>query len=94
MNENSFLRVYAFLKGASWAFVSIGALLVFKFFISFDLILAVFTSFIFVFFALFLLFVLDGIYLRYEQLKEVKKQTKLLEEISSQSQQNPEINQF
>jgi len=90
MSENSFLRVYAFLKGASWAFVSIGALLVFKFFISFDLILAIFASFVFVFFALFCLFLLDGIYLQYEQLHESQKQTKLLEELLEQSTQNPD----
>jgi len=90
MNNNSFLRVYAFLKGASWAFVSIGALLVFKFFISFDLILAVFTSFVFVFFALFLMLILDGQYMKYLQLKETQKQTKLLEEFLEQSTQNPD----
>jgi hypothetical protein len=83
MSKDSFSRVLSFLLGASWAFIILGAAVTFKFFIFFGLPTAVFAVFVFLFFALFFILVLDGLIIHRKKFLEIKKQTKLLEKIAS-----------
>jgi hypothetical protein len=83
MKTSSFVRIISFLQGASWAFVLIGAALVFKALFLFDLPTAIFSTFVFIFLALFVIAVLDALVIHRKRYEEEKKQTKLLEEISS-----------
>jgi uncharacterized membrane protein len=81
MKNSSFVRIISFLQGASWAFVLIGAALVFKALFLFDLPTAIFATFVFIFLALFLIAILDALIIHRKRYDEAKKQTKLLEEI-------------
>jgi len=83
MKEDSFYRVLNFLVGASWAFILLGAALTFKFFIFFNLLTAIFATFIYIFFSLFFVLLLDAFIVNKQRLNETKKQTKLLELIAS-----------
>ena len=81
MKHDAFTRLLHLLLGASWAFVLLGAWLTFKTFIVFDFSTAVFVTFIYIFFALFIVLALDSFVTNKERLQEAKKQTDLLEKI-------------
>ena len=81
MKHEAFTRLLHLLLGASWAFVLLGAWLTFKTFIVFSLSTAVFVTFIYIFFALFIVLALDSFVTNKERLQEAKKQTELLEKI-------------
>ena len=81
MKHGAFTRLLHLLLGASWAFVLLGAWLTFKTFIVFDFSTAVFVTFIYIFFALFIVLALDSFVTNKERLQEAKKQTELLEKI-------------
>ena len=81
MKHDAFTRLLHLLLGASWAFVLLGAWLTFKTFIVFSFSTAVFVTFIYIFFALFIVLALDSFATNKERLKEAKKQTELLEKI-------------
>jgi len=81
MKHDAFTRLLHLLLGASWAFVLLGAWLTFKTFIVFDFSTAVFVTFIYIFFALFIVLALDSFVTNKERLQEAKKQTELLEKI-------------
>jgi len=81
MKQDAFTRLLHLLLGASWAFVLLGAWLTFKSFIVFGLSTAVLVTFIYIFFALFLVLALDAFVTNKEKLQEAKKQTEILEKI-------------
>ena len=81
MKRDAFTRLLHLLLGASWAFVIAGALIVFKLFIVFGYSTAVFVTFVYVFFALFIVLALDSFVTNKQRLQEAQKQTRLLEKI-------------
>jgi len=81
MQKDIYQRIISFLLGASWAIVLFGALFIFKIFISFGIIFALFVTLFFIIVSLFLILLLDSFEVRKETLEELKKQRKLLEKI-------------
>ncbi len=89
MKHDAFTRLLHLLLGASWAFVLLGAWITFKTFIVFSFSTAVFVTFIYIFFALFVILALDSFATNKERLKEAKKQTEILEKILDRLQKSP-----
>jgi len=83
MQKDMYSRIISFLLGASWAVVLFGALITFKIFIVFGLVIALFSTLIFIIISLFLILTLDAFEVNKQRLEESKKQTKLLEKIYS-----------
>jgi len=81
MQEVNFYRILNFLLGASWAFIVLGALITFKTFIILGFSLSLFITLLFVLLSFFMILVLDAFVINRKRLKELEKQTKLLEEI-------------
>jgi len=81
MQKDIYDRIISFLQGASWAIVLGGALFTFKFSLSFGLSFSIFLTIFFILGSLFLLLLLDALSVHKEKLAELKKQTKLLEEL-------------
>ncbi len=81
MKHDAFTRLLNLLLGASWAFVLVGALLVFKTFIFLGFTAAFLFTFIYLFVALFIVLTLDAFATNKERLYEEQKQTELLEKI-------------
>ena len=80
MQKDIFDRIISFLLGASWAVVFFGALIIFKTFIILGFSLSFFITIIFILISLFMILALDAFMVNKEKLRELKKQTKLLEE--------------
>ena len=81
MQKDIYYRIISFLLGASWAIVLFGALLTFKIFFSFGLVIALFITLLFVLISFFLILTLDAFEVNKQRLAESKKQTQLLEKI-------------
>jgi drug/metabolite transporter superfamily protein YnfA len=81
MQKDIYEKIIGFLLGASWAIILFGALLTFKIFINFGVVIAIFATVVFVFISLFLILAIDAFLVNKQQLQEAKKQTKLLEKI-------------
>jgi hypothetical protein len=81
MQKDIYERIINFLLGASWAIVLFGALLTFKIFIVFGIVLALFLTLGYIIVSLFLILLLDAFLVNKQRLQEEKKQTKLLEKI-------------
>jgi len=81
MQKDIYQRIISFLLGASWAIVLFGALFIFKIFISFGVLIALFATLLFIIISLFLILLLDSFEVRKETLEELKKQRELLEKI-------------
>jgi len=74
-----------FLLGASWAFALIGASTLFFSFLSIGIIYAIIGAFLGSLPGLFMVLLLEYFLMREEKLRELKKQTKLLEELVNQN---------
>jgi len=81
MKKSSLEALLSFLLGSSWAFVILGAFIVFKTFLFLGVVGAIIFTFLFLFVALVLIAGLEALMLYKENSDELKKQTKLLEEI-------------
>ncbi len=81
MQKDIYEKIIGFLLGASWAVVLFGALLTFKIFINFGIIVAIFSTVTFIFISLFLILAIDAFLVNKQRLQEAKKQTKILEKI-------------
>ena len=81
MQKDRFDRILDFLFGASWAIVFFGALFLFFTLFTLGFSLALFSTIIFIFVGFFLILCLDAFSVHREKLSEMKKQTKLLEDI-------------
>ena len=88
MQKDIFDRIISFLLGASWAVVFFGALITFKTFIILGFSLSLFITILFVLFSLFMTLALDAFMINREKLRELKKQTKLLEELYVETKLN------
>ena len=88
MQRDKFDRIISFLLGASWAVVFFGALITFKTFIIFGFSLSLFITILFVLVSLFMILALDAFMINREKLRELKKQTKLLEELYVETKLN------
>ncbi|WP_151900091.1 hypothetical protein [Sulfurimonas hydrogeniphila] len=84
MQKDIYEKIISFLLGASWAIVLFGALFTFKIFINFGIVIAIFTTMVYIFISLFLILAIDAFLVNKQRLQEAKKQTKLLEEIYTQ----------
>ncbi|NOQ31352.1 MAG: hypothetical protein GQ570_09535 [Helicobacteraceae bacterium] len=84
MKKSRFDAILSFLLGASWAYVILGSLILYKFFFFFGAIYALFISVSFVFISFFMMLVLEALSNTRDRHEEIKKQTKLLEEIRDQ----------
>jgi len=81
MQKDIYEKIIGFLLGVSWAVVLFGALLTFKIFINFGIIVAIFSTVTFIFISLFLILAIDAFLVNKQRLQEAKKQTKILEKI-------------
>ena len=81
MQKDRFDRILSFLLGASWAIVLFGALITFKTLYILGLGLALFSTVLYIFISLFLILGLDAFAINRAKLKEIQKQTQLLEKI-------------
>ncbi len=81
MQKDKFSRIISFLLGASSAIVFFGALITFRSFLSLGLPIAIFLTFGYIFVTLFMILALDSFSTNKQKLQEMKKQTKLLEEL-------------
>ena len=81
MKRSVFDKIISFLLGISWAFIVIGAFIIFKLFFFMGVSAALFFSILFIIFGLFLVLLLETMLSYRERLDESKKQTQLLEEI-------------
>ncbi|UCM99400.1 MULTISPECIES: hypothetical protein [unclassified Sulfurimonas] len=84
MQKDIYEKIISFLLGASWAIVLFGALFTFKIFINFGIVIAIFTTMVYIFISLFLILAIDAFLVNKQRLQEAKKQTKLLEKIYTQ----------
>lgn len=75
-----------FLLGVAWAFVLIGALYTFSSFYPFGIFYALLMAFFGVLPGLFVVVLLEYLMVGMERLEEMKKQTKLIEQFTSQEQ--------
>ncbi|NEW60489.1 hypothetical protein GSY74_04265 [Sulfurovum sp. bin170] len=73
-----------FLLGASWAFALIGASALFFSFLGIGIIYAIFGSFLGSLPGLFMVLLIEYFLMREEKLRELRKHTKLLEELVAQ----------
>ncbi len=73
-----------FLLGASWAFALLGASTLFFLFLNVSIFYALFGSFLGALPGLFFVLLIEYFLMRQEKLTELKKHTKLLEELVSQ----------
>jgi hypothetical protein len=73
-----------FLLGASWAFAFAGATIFFFIFLEIDTFLAILAGLLGALPGLFLILFIEYFLIRQENLSELKKQTKLLEELTTQ----------
>ena len=81
MQKDKFDRITSFLLGASWAIVLFGALITFRSFMFLGFPTTIFLTLVYIFTTLFMILALDSFVVNREKLEEVKKQTKLLEEL-------------
>ena len=81
MQKDIYEKIIGFLLGASWGIIFFGALLTFKIFISLGVVLAIFSTVVFVFVSLFLVLAIDAPLVNKQRLQEAKKQTELLKKI-------------
>ncbi|WP_457747349.1 hypothetical protein [Sulfurimonas sp.] len=81
MQKDIYERIISFLLGASWAIVIFGALISFKIFMVLGLFFAIFLTLLYIIISLFLILALDAFLVNKERLREVKKQTELLEKL-------------
>ena len=81
MKRSVFDKIISFLLGISWAFIVLGAIIIFKIFLFMGVSTALFFSILFVIFGLFLVLLLETMLMYRERLDESKKQTQLLQEI-------------
>jgi len=83
IEKSIFDRIISFLFGASWAILVLGALIVFRYTISWGLALSLFLTLLFIIFSLFLILALDAFSVNRKRFEEAKKQTEFMEKISS-----------
>jgi len=81
MQKDFFDKIISFLHGASWAIIVLGSAIIFKLFSSLGLIVAIFSTFLFIFISLFFVLLLDFFTINRKRLLEEKKQTQILEDI-------------
>lgn len=81
MKKSSFDALLSFLLGSSWAFTILGAFLTFKTFLFLGAVGAGVITFIFIFIALVLIVILEALMIYKHNSMELKKQTKLLQDI-------------
>ncbi len=83
MQKDIFDRIISFLLGASWAIIFFGSIITFKVFIFLGFGLSLFLTILFVIASLLMILILDAFSVNKQRLEELKKQTKLLEEINN-----------
>ncbi len=81
MKRSVFDNIISFLLGISWAFIVLGAYIVFKTFLFMGVGSALFFSILYIILGLFFILLLETMLTYKERLSESKKQTQLLEEI-------------
>lgn len=81
MKRSTFDNIIGFLQGIFWAFLLVGAWIIFHIISVFGVVLAVFFTFTFIFFALLALLLLESMRINRLKADEVIKQTELLESI-------------
>jgi len=81
MKRSVFDNIISFLLGISWAFIVLGAYIVFKIFLFMGVGSALFFSILYIILGLFFILLLETMLTYKERLAESKKQTQLLEEI-------------
>lgn len=80
--KSTFERLIALLQGASWALIIVGAFSLFSSFSSFGILFALVAAFIGALPGFLFLTLLELGNIQIEKLQELKKQTRLLEEMS------------
>ena len=81
MKKSFFEILINILLGASWALTLIGASIAFYIFVPFGLMTGLLSAFLGSLLGLFFVVVLETVALQFEKLREIKKQTTLLETI-------------
>jgi NhaP-type Na+/H+ or K+/H+ antiporter len=81
MKKSSFEALLSFLLGSSWAFIILGAFITFKTFSFLGVVGAIVFTFLFIFIALILIAFIEALMIYKENGDELKKQTKLLQQI-------------
>lgn len=84
MKRSTFDAILSFLLGVSWAFIVIGAWIIFNLFSFLGFPTALFFTILFVFAGLFGVLLLETMHLYRENVEENKKQTQLLQAILKQ----------
>ena len=74
-----------FLLGASWAFALLGATILFYIFLNIGISYAIVGALLGTIPGLFFVLLIEYVFMKQESLNELKKQTKLLEELISKS---------
>jgi len=81
MKRSVFDNIISFLLGISWAFIVLGAYIIFKIFLFMGVATALFFSILYIILGLFFILLLETMLTYKERLVESKKQTQLLKEI-------------
>ena len=81
MQKDLYERLINFLFGASWGILLFGALFTFKTLLVFGLPVALFSGLLFILFMLMVILLLDALSVHKQKLKELEKQTEILEKI-------------
>ena len=81
MKRSSFDNIVSFLQGTFWALIILGVWIIFNLFYPFGLVLSVFFTFLYLFFMLLGLVVLENARTNRLKADEVLKHTELLESI-------------
>ena len=93
MNEkqNFFEKLLSLLQGAAWALVFVGSVSFFLTLYHLGFFVALFGAFIGALFGLFFVVIFEIAQVQIEKLKELKKQTKLLEKLMQDKSETTEI---
>jgi len=89
--QSLFEKLLSLLQGAAWALVVVGAFTLFMNFYHLGLVIALFGGFIGALIGFFFVVLIELIQIQFEKLREVKKQTKLLEKLVKMQVEHPKV---
>ena len=89
--QSFFEKLLSLLQGAAWALVVVGAFTLFTNFYHLGLLIGIFGAFLGSLVGFFFVVLFELIQIQFDKLREVKKQTKLLEKLVELQESNTKV---
>lgn len=90
-NRTFFEKLLSLLQGAAWALVVVGFFVSFVNLYHLGILIAVFGAFIGSLAGFFFVIIFEVVQIQFEKLREMKRQTALLEKLVEQNNSNPRV---